>query len=68
MLVNLWFSLIALRRVFTLCLLYPLLEYGTYDNPENVMGYTGWYRLRGTKSRWGCVAFTHQDTGLQFRW
>lgn len=57
----------AVYRMVIFYLLRPLLVRGTYDNPELVMGYTGWYRLRGTDAAWGCIAFTH-DKGLQFRW
>lgn len=39
------------------------LVYGTYDNPADVMGYTGWHELNGD-----VIAFTHETDGLQFYW
>jgi hypothetical protein len=38
--------------------------YGTYDDPDLIMGYTGWYTLPVL----GCIAFTHRDGDTQFRW
>lgn len=54
----------ALYRFILLTVFRPLATYETYDNPEDVMGYTGWYQLPGI----GCVAFTHQDGRTQYRW
>jgi hypothetical protein len=37
--------------------------YKTYSNPDQIMGYTGWYEWDNR-----VFAFTHQTDGLQFRW
>lgn len=49
-------------RFLLFWILFPFLEHGTYSNPDQVMGYTGWYTL-GNHT----VAFAHKE-GLQFRW
>lgn len=58
----------AFVRSIVFYALRPLMVRGTYDDPSEIMGYTGWFRLRGTNGAWGCIAFTHQETGLQFKW
>jgi hypothetical protein len=57
------YTIAAIVRFVLFYALRPFVARGTYDNPADVMGYTGWFSLGGT-----VLAFTHETDGLRFYW
>jgi hypothetical protein len=58
------YAIAAAVRFVLFYLLRPFVQRGTYDNPADVMGYTGWHSLPVV----GVLAFTHETDGIQFYW